>query len=611
MSGLFSTFNIAKRGMNVQQKSIDVTSHNIANSNTVGYSRQRAKIETSRPFGGTSMGSSVQAGQLGTGAQIQAIERVRDSFLDYQVREENAILGKYDMRSNYLYEVESVFNEPSDTGLSTLMGKFFDGFQELSKQPNSSNSRTVVAQQSAALADALNSTYTKLENLQNNTQDMLKSTVTDVNSILEQLDRVNQEIISVTVSGNTPNDLMDKRDLLLDELSYKFGIQVDKKEFNGIDVKPTEIGSMKAALLVNSRPNGDVARFSYVTNVEQDKNDLSGKTYIVTYYKNGNMCSESNKQTLKVSGITAEKAKEIQDNRIIWADKSGQAARGDGYPIRDGDTISYSELMIFKPETGSTSGLVSVQKDIEDYMNQLNKLAKSLAFSVNAIHSGIEDPLNNTGGADKDYLPFFVNKDVAKYRSNGLLLNLDETLKGEEEITAKNISMNTEILEDVMKIKTRTHDDLFAYTHENNIDGDGDGSRALSIAQLRDSLIRIQDINETVVSRKDMFDKFKGGNTLSNNGLKIENSTSGMKMDSYFKDTIDRLGVQAQEAKRMVTNQEDLLYSIEESRASVSGVNLDEEMANLVQFQHAYNANAKIISTVDELLDVIINSLKR
>ncbi|MBE6055224.1 MAG: flagellar hook-associated protein FlgK [Clostridium sartagoforme] len=611
MAGLFSTFNIAKRGMNIQQKSIDVTSHNISNANTVGYSRQRAKIETSRPFGGTSMGSSVQAGQLGTGAQIQAIERVRDSFLDYQVRGENSVLGKYDMRSNFLYDVESIFNEPSDTGLSNLMGKFFDSFQELSKQPNSSNARTVTAQQSAALADALNATYTKLESLQTNAQDMLKSTVTEVNSILEQLDRVNQEIISVTVSGNTPNDLMDKRDLLLDELSYKFGIQVDKREFNGIDLRPSEAGSMKASLLVNSSPNGDVTRFSYVSNVELDKNDLSGKTYVVTYYKNGNMDSEANKRTLKISGITAEQAKEIIDNRIIWADKNGQAVRGDGYPIRDGDTVSYSEVMMFKPETGSINGLVSVQKDIEDYMNQLNKLAKALAFSVNAIHSGIEDPLNNTGGADKDYLPFFVNKDFAMYRSNGLLANLDETLKGEEEITAKNISINKEILEDVMKIKTKTHDDLFAYTHENNLDGTGDGARALSIAQLRDSLIRIQDINETVISRKDMFDRFKGGNSLSNNGLKMENSTSGMKTDAYFKDTIDRLGVQAQEANRMVTNQEELLYSIEETRASVSGVSLDEEMANLVQFQHAYNANAKIISTVDELLDVIVNGLKR
>ncbi|WP_416173558.1 FlgK family flagellar hook-associated protein, partial [Clostridium perfringens] len=167
----------------------------------------------------------------------------------------------------------------------------------------------------------------------------------------------------VTVAGNTPNDLMDKRDLLLDQLSYKFSIQVDKREFNGIDLKPTEVGSMKAPLLVNSSPNGDAARFSYVTNVELDTSDFSGKTYIVTYYKNGNVDSDANKQTLKVTGITPEQAKEIKDNRIIWADKNGQAAKGDGYPIRDGEVISYSQLMVFKPQSGNVNGLVSVQKD--------------------------------------------------------------------------------------------------------------------------------------------------------------------------------------------------------------------------------------------------------
>ena len=162
MSGLFSTFNIAKRGMNVQQRSIDVTSHNISNANTPGYSRQRTKIETTRP-----MGMTGDVGQLGTGAQVAAIERVRDGFLDYQVRGETSSLGKYDARSKLLQEVETIFNEPSETGISSLMGKFFDSFQELSKQPSSSNGRTVVAQQSAALADALNHTYTQLRKAAN------------------------------------------------------------------------------------------------------------------------------------------------------------------------------------------------------------------------------------------------------------------------------------------------------------------------------------------------------------------------------------------------------------------------------------------------------------
>ena len=611
MSGLFSTFNIAKSGMNVQQQAINVTSHNIANSNTEGYSRQRAKIETTRPIGGTSRNSSIQAGQIGTGAQIQTIERIRDNFLDYQIRGESSLLGKYEIRNDYLYEVESIFNEPSDTGLSSLMGKFFDAFQELSKQPNSSNTRTVVAQQSQALAEALNSTYTKLEDLKSNTRDMIKNNVTEVNSILGQLDKINQEIISVSASGNSPNDLMDKRDLLLDDLSNKFGIQVDKKEFNGLNVKPSEVGSMTYSTLVNSSPNGDALRFSYIDSVELDQNDTSQSTYIITYYKKGSMDSESNRQTLKVTGITKDQAKDILNSRILWSDMDGQAVKADEKPISDGETINYSELMLLKPESGSVSGLITVQEDIEGYMDQLNKLAKALAFSVNAIHSGVEDPLSSNSSIEKDYLPFFVNKDIASYGKDKTLNNLEATLYAESEITAKNISINKEILEDVMKIKTKTHDNLFSYTSENDIDGDGDGARALAIAKLRNSLIRLQDINESVITRGDMFDKTKGGSTLSNNGLDISNANSGMTMDSYFKDTVDRLGVQAQEAQRMVSNQELLLGSIEETRASVSGVSLDEEMANLIQFQHAYNANAKIISTVDELLEVIINGLKR
>lgn len=606
MSGLFSTFNIAKRGMNVQQRSIDVTSHNISNAKTPGYSRQRAKIETSRP-----QGISGGVGQVGTGAQVAEIERVRDNFLDYQVRGETSTLGKYDVRSNFLYEVETIFNEPSETGISSLMGKFFDSFQELSKQPSSSNARTVVAQQSAALADALNHTYTQLEKLQTNAEDLIRAGVTEVNSILNQVDRLNQEIINVRVSGNTPNDLLDKRDALLDQLSYKMNFTVDKKDFDGIDIRPEDVGSMANPNIVNASPNSQAARFSYVSAVEVDKNDLSGNTHIITYYKNGNMQSDANKQTMKVTGLSKEQVKEINENRIIWADSTGQATKGDGHPIKDGDLVHASELMIFKPKGGEISGVISVQKDIQDYMNQLNKLAKTLAFSVNAVHSGMEDPLKESGYPDRDATPFFVNKSVAKYDKNDILINLDETLYGEEGITAKNISMNKEILDDVMKIKTRTNDDKFEYASHNTMDGDADGARALAIAQLRNSILRVQDVNESIITRKDMFTYSKGGSSLQNNGMDIINSSSGMKMDSYYKDTIDRLGVQAQEATRMALNQEELLYSLEESRMSVSGVSLDEEMANLVQFQHAYNASAKIISTIDELLEVVINGLKR
>lgn len=607
MTGLFGSFNIAKRGIGVAQSTIDVTSHNITNANTPGYSRQRAKIETTRPYGGNGKFDTVVPGQVGTGAQVQAIERIRDNFLDYQVRGETSSLGKYDVRSKYLSEIESIYNEPSDTGISTLIGKFFDSFQELSKQPQSSNARTVVAQQTLALTDALNHTYSKLEDLQKNIKLNLKNNVTEVNSYLDQINQLNKEIIQVSSSGMTPNDLMDKRDTLLDELSYKFNIKINKSDFNGIDVAPTDANGMKYPNLVNSAPDGEVSRLSFISEIKADPKNPG--VHVITYYKKGDTSSSSSVQTLRVSGLSEEQVEGLEASRILWGDGSGQAVKGDGYPIENGDLVDATQLMVFAPTQGEISGNVSVQKDINRYMDELNSLAKSIAFSVNAVHSGLDTANAGTGNPNKDYMPFFVNKDVASYNSSNILNNLDDTLNNENEITAKNITINEEILNDVMKIKTKTHDSNYADTSQNTDDGETDGARALAVASLRDRMIRIQDFGTKIKSREDMFKQTNGGSTFDR--LNIGDATSGMTMDSYFKDSIDRLGVQSQEAQRMVKNQEDLLGNLEQSRDSVSGVSLDEEMANLIQYQHAYSANAKVISTLDQLLDVVINGLVR
>ncbi|MDS0524124.1 flagellar hook-associated protein FlgK [Clostridium sp. SHJSY1] len=607
MSGLFSTFNVGKSGLSVSQRTIDVTSHNIANSNTVGYSRQRADVVASRPMGGNSRGDVVQAGQIGTGAQVEAITRVRDTFLDYQVRGEKSVLGDASIRSQVLSQVESIFNEPSDTGISTLIGKFFDSFQELSKQPQNSNSRTVVGQQTQALTDALNHAYTQLEKLQDNSQQQIKTSVTDVNSLLNQINQLNEQIISVNSTGQSPNDLMDSRDKLLDELSGKFGITVDKKAFDGVDVKPSEAGNMANCNIINASPNSSAARFSYVTSIEADPTQPN--THVITYYKLGDTTSEDNKQTIKVTGLTDNQVSDIKASRTLWGDINGQATKSDGFPIKDGEIITAAQLMTFAPSTGEVSGNISVQKDLTSYMDQLDKLAMSIAFSVNAVHSGMPDAVAIGGNPEKDMVPFFVNKDVAKYDNAGNIINLDSTLEGESKISAKNITINQEIINDVMKIKTKTHDSNYGYTSENQLDGEGDGARALAIAQLRDSLVRIQDFGINIKSRSDLFDSSKGKAVLSNFGMKIQNDTSGTKFGSYYKDTVDTLGVQVQEANRVVTNKEMSVSELENSRDSISGVSIDEEMTNLIQFQHAYSANAKVISTVSELLDVIINGL--
>jgi len=598
MSGLYSTLNVATRGMSAQQTAIDVTTHNIANANTDGYSRQRATMETTRPFGMPTMNSSIGPGQLGTGVQIASISRIRDSYLDYQVRTENGTKGLYDGREKFLSQVQSVFNEPSDTGVSTLIGKVFDSWQALSTSPQLSNTRTVVAQQSKALTDELNSTYNKLISLKGNSQDVIKQDVVDVNSMLKQLDDLNQQIITVKVGGNEPNDLMDKRDLLEDQLSTKFGITIDKKALGGEDIKTTD-GVIGDIALVKSTSPDEVKRFSYISSIKPTGGQAAGAagTYNVTYYKNGDMSSDANKITMSMT-LTPATYKSLDQGRVLVADKEGYAIDNGGNRIAgtefigtdtigtaipkgitDANPATGIAIQLFKPTTGELNGYMSVQADIDVYVNQLNSLAKGIAFSVNAVLSGNQVA---TDGEQK----FFVNSS-------------DSTSTGEAGITAGNISVNQGILDDVMSFNVG----------KDNTSGATDGTKALAIAQLRDVKLDIQGVNAGTTRADFLSGKFSADATL---GVSTVNSdSSGMTIGGYFTDTINRLAIQTQEATRIGTNQTALLSSLEESRTSISGVSLDEEMANLVQFQHAYQANAKIISTVDQLLDVIINGLKK
>lgn len=565
MSGLFSTFNVAKRGISVQQKSIDVTSHNIANANTQGYCRQRANITTTRPFGMPSMHGSFEPGQLGTGAEVSSITRIRDTFLDYQFRSESSTYGKYEQRYKFLTEIEGIFNEPSDTGISDLIGKFFDSWQELSKDPSSSRARAVLVEQSKALANSLNHASNQLDKVSENAEGLIKDSVFEINNIFNQVNQLNKEIRAVTVSGKTPNDLMDRRDMLLDELSKKFNLNVDKEQLNTITLEGNDLG-MDSFPFVEDTDDKSFYRLSYVNSIKANlrADGTPDGTYNVTYYELG----DSSRPKDITMTLSEDDAKQLEDSRILIANKDGTpvSTDKDGNPVVDKDKI-------FHTTSGDLKGLASIKDDVRTYKDQLDNLAKGIALAVNAIHG-------NGKKWEDDDLPFFVAGGADQNDKN---------------VTAANIKINDEISKDPMKIKAKKDGT-----------GESDGSRALLIAQLRDKLLKVQDLKSNITRETFMID-----NAFDVASGDFKGDTKGMKLDGYYKDTINKLGVQCQEAKRVTKNQLDLLSGYDESRLSVSGVSLDEEMANLIQFQHAYSANAKVISTVDELLDVVINGLKK
>ncbi|HBF77112.1 MAG TPA: flagellar hook-associated protein FlgK, partial [Clostridiaceae bacterium] len=219
MSGLFQIFSVSKNGMFAQQTALHTNAHNIANANTDGYSVQRVNLKTTEPFGMPALTTPAEPGQLGTGVKVDSITRARDTFLDAQIRKENSTQGKYGVREQFLSEIESIFMEPSDEGLASSLTKFWDSWHQLATNPESSTARTLVAQNGDALATDISHHYTQLEDMERNAGDLIRNDVFDVASTLTQIRDLNEQIRAVSISGRNPNDLMDRRDLLLDNLS--------------------------------------------------------------------------------------------------------------------------------------------------------------------------------------------------------------------------------------------------------------------------------------------------------------------------------------------------------------------------------------------------------
>ena len=425
MSGLLSTLNTAKSGMNVSQVAIQTTSHNISNINTPGYSRQRVNQSASSPYSMPGKNSNFGAGQIGTGAQIDDVTRIRNSFYDYQYRSESHQYGSTSVKYEYFKNIEGIFNEPSDTAISSSLNSFFNSWSELSKDPQSSGVKSVVIENGKYLSNSINSAFKRLESLEEGLDKQSEYIMGEVNSMLSQLDKLEKNIKIIQGSGKSPNDFLDQRDQLLDNLSFKLNI-------NDKDVKAT----LKKAY------------------------DANGKVILDDLTKSG----------VKISG----------------------------------------EL----------EGALSMKEEINKYKGGLKQLANTITSNVNKA----------------------AGQEIFKAKDGEL------------------ISINPEMLQEPEKI---------------NVTAD----IALKVYELKSEKVNI-------------------------NG-------KDMTINTFYNSMIQDLGQSSAAVIRDESNQSKLLENIDSSRSSVSGVSLDEEMISLVQLQHTYSANAKVMSTIDSLLDVVVNGLVR
>ncbi|MEH7335181.1 flagellar hook-associated protein FlgK [Neobacillus drentensis] len=233
MLSTFHGLEIGKRAIFAQQTALSVTGHNIANANTEGYTRQNAITKASNPLSYPGMNVGNGPLQIGTGVETKEINRIRDSFLDGQFRSQNEQLGYWNVKHDTLSKIEETLNEPADNGLQASFDRFWQSWEDLSKEPDSLAARAALLSNANALAGRFNQISDSIDNLTTDLQNQATTKMQEMNNLTKQVSQLNLQIAKISASGQQPNDLMDQRDLLIDKISKMADIQV-KPAANGM-----------------------------------------------------------------------------------------------------------------------------------------------------------------------------------------------------------------------------------------------------------------------------------------------------------------------------------------------------------------------------------------
>ena len=528
MRASFFGMNLAMSGLYASQRALDITSHNITNVNTPGYSRQIISQKADDPiamYDGT--------GMVGNGTQVLGSQRIRDEYLDFKYWSENVSYGEWDVKKTALSDIEAVFNEPSESGFNTVIDEFFSSVQELSKNPSSLATRATVKEKGITLANYFSSTASHLEKIQSDTNYAVRSKVDEVNSLSEQIRALNEQIYKFELQGDTANDLRDQRTVLVDKLS----------RLAKISAQEVTVGK-----LANGK---DDKRFQIVVDGKYLVDNF--KRYSITYKQDG---TKNNPED--IPGIF----------NLYWDDGTKFNPGGGelkGYvDIRDGAGDAKNEF-----------------KGIPFYQRKLNEFVRVFAKAFNegyidydsdgAIGPG-EDKVGHADGyglnsISGDPLPgvrFFTMDSMDSASFVGGMVLPDDINALYNNVTAKNITISQDVENSVENIFTST-----------SAGEKGNGQVLLSIIDFR-------------------------------HDPKVFNEGTP---EDFVRSLISNLGIDSQQAGRVSLNQETIVKQIDNRRTSNSGVSTDEEMANMVKFQHAYNASAKMMTTLSELYDMLINRM--
>ncbi len=561
MSSLNSSLNLGQRALSINQRAMQTVGHNIANQETEGFSRQQVRSGTSAP----------DPTGLGGGADAQPTSRVYDKFVQRKILQENPRSEMFKSRGEFLQKIEIIFSETEGNGLHKALNEFWNSWSQLSNQPESEPARMRVKEQSDVLASRFRGMHSQLSGLRKEINGRLVATVNKVNELGQKVAELNRQIFSYEGRQRVANDMRDARNQAIEELSAL----VDVNSFEDPNGRTTVIIGRDWTLVEG------INRYQ-----------LDGKM------KGGEL------GMLNIDGVSTN------DNR-----------RDLTRTFREGEM---AEMLRMRDDT------------IVEYQKNLDEIAFGLAGKVNKIHAsgtGINsaaEMMKSTFGLNSAAL----NQPLPFLKDGIFQLHLVDPHNEILETYEIEVQAGKDTLPDIVKRLNQTVNDpgLLQASIE------GDGSLLLQsgtdykfiFGEDQSSLAQVLGLNS-------FFDTLKGAEDIQLSGHILENTNNistgkdlipgdnrialeiaklqtrptmrdeTMTFDEYYNGVLTGMGLKIQRNNTEQAQQESMVKQFKEIRSSISSVNMDEELADMMQYQKAYEASARFINTIDKMMETVIN----
>ncbi len=638
MPSTFFGLTIAGSGVSSYQTAINTTANNISNETTKGYSRQEALMSAA-----AALRVNQKYGNAGSGVEVTEIKQQRDIYYDLKYWTNNAKLGEFTNKTNYLDQIQTYFlDDESTTGFTTILGDMFNALDALKGDGASSlTTRNTYINSAQKLAEYFNSVSEQLSALQSEINHVMETKVNQINSIAQKIASLNKQINIIEQQGTIANELRDERNLLIDDLSALVPIEVTEVDVVNSNFPDVYTGAKEYKVKINGQPLVDTYAYHQLVCVPRsfdgkiNQMDQEGLYDVYWAVNSSSMEPSTMKLELNTNNMTGELyalfALRDGNNAESFSGtitKTPLSMKEQPYKVTISNPTITDPNSMTMPQNGTIrlgnkEYLYSSYKLMETTDAQ-GKVSYSYEFTLSAEADGgaiyLEDLQHTesyaaTIGSSVDFMgiPYYqqqLNSFVRNFAKayNDIVLNDGVKMNGEPAnafFVANNLVSGgeydyashqyTEEL-DAEGNRIKTYESSYFYSYIN----------ALNFTVCAEAL---KDPSSMATATKEAFTNGVDAHDLIDNLLDLKSNAKvfrGGVASDFLQCLLSDIAVDTQKSEIFQENYTNLQTAITNQRMSVSSVDSDEEALNLVKFQNAYNLSAKMISVLQEMYDRLI-----